>query len=86
MAYGLFLLKPELFFPAMMATIGCRYFVFASVYGRVIFWVFGVTLMVCAFLAFALMLLPAMAAALGSLIEILFAILVFVKASKTTHT
>ena len=86
MAYGLFLLKPELFFPAMMATIGCRYFIFASVYGRVIFWVFGVTLMVCAFLALALMLLPAIAAALGGLIEILFAILVFSNASKTTIT
>ena len=83
MAYGLFLLKPELFFPAMMATIGCRYFIFASVYGRVIFWVFGATLMACAFLAFSIMLSPTIAAGLGGLIELIFAFLVFSKASKT---
>ncbi|MEO5596432.1 MAG: hypothetical protein ABIQ97_04745, partial [Lysobacteraceae bacterium] len=46
MAYGLFLLKPGLFFPAMMATIGSRYLVFASVFGRSSFWVLGATLIV----------------------------------------
>lgn len=86
MAYGLFLLKPELFFPAMMATIGCRYFIFASVYGKAIFWVFGMTLMICAFLAFAFMLLPAISAGLGALIEIVFACLIFSTASKIKIT
>ena len=82
MAYGLFLLKPELFFPAMMATIGSRYLVFASMYGRSIFWVMGVSLIVAANLVFFAALTPVVAAGLGGLIEIGFAFIVFSKASK----
>jgi hypothetical protein len=82
MAYGLYLLNPELFFPAMMATIGSRYLVFASVYGRAIFWAFGVSLIIAAYLAFSLALTPALAAGLGGSIELLFAYLVFSGASK----
>ncbi|MFZ6843537.1 DUF7010 family protein [Undibacterium sp. RuTC16W] len=82
MAYGLFLLKPELFFPAMMATIGSRYLIFASIYGRSIFWVMGVSLIVAANLVLFLAITPVVAAGLGGLIEMLFAVLVFSKASK----
>ncbi len=82
MAYGLFLLKPELFFPAMMATIGSRYLVFASMFGRSIFWVMGVSLILAGFLAFYTALTPVVAAGLGGLIEVVFAFLVFAKASK----
>ena len=82
MAYGLFLLKPELFFPAMMATIGSRYLVFASVFGRLIFWTLGGSLIVTANLTFFSAIPPAVVAGLCGLIEILFAILVFSKASK----
>lgn len=83
MAYGLFLLKPELFFPAMMATIGSRYLIFASMYGRSIFWVMGVSLIVAANLVLFLAITPVVAAGLGGLIEVLFAFLVFSKASKS---
>ena len=82
MAYGLFLLKPELFFPAMMATIGSRYLVFASIFGRPIFWVLGVSLIAAANLAFFSAVPPTVAAGLGGLIEVLFAFLVFSQASK----
>lgn len=83
MAYGLFLLKPVLFFPAMMATIGCRYLIFANLYGRSLFWAFGATLLVAVCLAFYLVLSPTMAAGRGGLIEVLFAFFVFSNASKT---
>ncbi|MFZ6816159.1 DUF7010 family protein [Undibacterium sp. Rencai35W] len=83
MAYGLFLLKPELFFPAMMATIGSRYLIFASMYGRSIFWVMGVSLIVTANLVLFLAITPVVAAGLGGLIEVLFAFLVFSKATKS---
>jgi hypothetical protein len=82
MAYGLFLLKPELFFPAMMATIGSRYLIFASVFGRAIFWVLGVCLIVAANITFFTAIPPAVAAGIGGLIEILFAFLVFSRVSK----
>ncbi len=77
MAYGLFLLNPMLFFPAMMATIGSRYLVFASIFGKAIFWVLGAVLIVAANLALFTMAPPAVTAGLGGLIEILFAFLVF---------
>ncbi len=82
MAYGLFLLKPALFFPAMMATIGSRYLVFASVFGRPIFWTLGFSLIVAANLAYFSAAAPAVAAGVGGLIEVLFAFWVFSKASK----
>ena len=77
MAYGLFLLNPVLFFPAMLATIGSRYMVFASIFGKAIFWVLGAALIVAANLALFTMAPPAVAAELGGLIEILFAFGVF---------
>lgn len=82
MAYGLFLLQPALFFPAMMATIGSRYLVLASVYGRRIYWILGLALIAAANAAFFLALPPAVAAGLGGAIEIGFACLVYAKASK----
>lgn len=82
MAYGLFLLKPALFFPAMMATIGSRYLIFATVFGRPIFWVLGASLIVAANVAFFLAFSAVVAAGLGGLIELVFAFLVFSKASR----
>ena len=85
MAYGLFLLQPALFFPAMMATIGSRYLIFASVYGKAIFWTFGATLMVAAYLVFFIALAPTFAAGLGGLVEVLFAFLLFASGSKAAR-
>ncbi|WP_426104041.1 DUF7010 family protein [Massilia sp. TSP1-1-2] len=82
MAYGLFLFNPALFFPAMMATIGSRYLVFASVYGRAIFWTMGASLIVAGNVVFFLAIPPAVAAGLGGAMEIAFAFFVFSKASK----
>ncbi|RDZ28635.1 hypothetical protein DX914_05785 [Lysobacter silvisoli] len=83
MAYGLFLLKPALFFPAMMAVIGSRYLVLASVYGRRIFWGLGIALIVAANAALFVAMAPAIVAALGGAIELAVACLLFSKASKT---
>ena len=82
MAYGLFLLKPELFFPAMMATIGCRYLVFATMFGRLFFWIMGASLIVAGYLVLASAVPPVFAAGLGGLIEVLFALFLFSIASK----
>ncbi len=82
MSYGLFLLDPVLFFPAMMATIGCRYLVFATVYGRTVFWTFGGSLIAAAGLVFYSAAPPAAAAGIGGLIEVAFAFFVFSTASK----
>jgi hypothetical protein len=82
MAYGLFLLKPVLFFPALMASIGSRYLIFASVFGRSMFWALGASLIVAANLCLFAGLTPVIAAGIGGLIEVLFAFLVFSRAVK----
>lgn len=86
MSYGLYLLKPEFFFPAMMATIGCRYLIFASMYGRIVFWVMGVSLMIAGNAVFFMAVTPTLAAAIGGVIEVAFAAYVFSKASASTST
>jgi hypothetical protein len=65
----------------MMASIGSRYLVFASLYGRSIYWFMGVSLILAANLVCFLAPTPVIAAGLDGLIELLFGVLVL---SKTT--
>lgn len=85
MAYGLFILKQELFFPVMMATIGCRYLIFATIFDRIIFWVVGGSLIVAANIIFFAGAAPLVGAAAGGLIEVAFALFMFSKISKTIN-
>jgi hypothetical protein len=82
MAYGLYLSKPGLFFPAMMVTIGSRYLVFATMFGRTIFWTMGATLIAAGIFTLYAAIAPAFAAAAGGAIEVLFAVFVFTKPSR----
>ena len=77
MAYGLYHLRSELFFPAMMVTIGCRYAVFATIFGLAVYWVLGLGLMIGAVLSFFLWLSPPIAALVGGLVELAFAFVLF---------
>ena len=81
MSYGLFLLRPALFFPAMMVTIGSRYLVFASVYGKSIFWILGASLILAGTLSLFVAITPAISVGLGGLIEMVFASFIFSKAT-----
>lgn len=83
MAYGLYLFNPVLFFPAMMVTIGSRYLVFASMFGMPVYWVMGASLIVAGGLACYAAIAPVVAAGLGGLIEVAFALLVFARTSRT---
>lgn len=77
MAYGLYHLRAELFFPAMMLTIGCRYAVFATVFGLKVYWALGAALMTASFLSFFLWLAPPASALAGGLVELVFAFALF---------
>ena len=85
MAFGLYHYHAQLFFPAMMMTIGCRYAIFATVFGMGIYWMLGLALMAAAFGALFLWFPPPYAAALGGLIELVFAV-VMLTAAKTHAT
>jgi len=77
MAYGLYHLHPELFFPTMMLTIGCRYAVFATVFGLTVYWILGFALVAASFLSCFLWLAPPLSAMIGGLIELAFAFVIF---------
>ena len=82
LAFVVALYKVEWFFPAMLLVIGGRYFTFASVYGSRMFWALGGTLAVAAFLAVALRLPVEGSAFAGGLIELAFAVALFVAAGR----
>lgn len=82
MAYGLYLFREELFFPAMMLAIGCRYTVFATVFGLKSYWAFGLTLVAASCACFFLWLSPALSAMVGGLVELVFAPAFFASAKK----
>lgn len=77
MAYGLYHLRPELFFPAMMVTIGCRYAVFATVFGLKVYWALGLALVIASLLSFFLWVPPSISALAGGLLELVFAYILF---------
>ncbi len=77
MAYGLYHLRAELFYPAMMLTIGCRYAVFATLYGLKVYWALGIALLAASFLSFVLWLAPPASALVGGLVELVFAFVIF---------
>ncbi len=82
MAYGLYQLREELFFPAMMLTIGCRYTVFATVFGLRAYWAFGLTLIAASCVTFFLWLPPPLSAMVGGLVELVFVPAFFASAKK----
>lgn len=86
MAYGLYQLREELFFPAMMLTIGCRYLVLATVFGLRAYWAFGLTLVVASCASFFLWLSPPLSALVGGLVELAFAPAFFASAKKFSGT
>lgn len=82
MAYGLYHLREQLFFPAMMITIGCRYMVFATIFGLKNYWTFGLILVAASCGSFFLWLSPPLAAMVGGLIELAFVPVFFASAKK----
>lgn len=76
--------RPEWFFVAMLATIGGRYFTFATLYGMRIYWLCGAVLALAAFGLAASNASSFVAAIAGAAIEFVFAGAVLVAARKTS--
>ena len=74
-AYAVSLYRIEWFFPAMLLVIGGRYLSFSTLYGMRLYWAFGGTLAVAAYVLFALSASPATSAFTGAAIESGFAVL-----------
>lgn len=72
LAYGVALLRPEWFFPAMLCVIGGRYLCFQTLYGNRLYWIFGAVLALAGYALFQLKAPVAVGAFTGAAIEILF--------------
>ena len=73
LAYGVSLLRIDLFFPAMLFVIGGRYLCFQTLYGNRLYWLIGAVLAVSGYGLAASNAPVALAAFAGALIEIGFA-------------
>ena len=69
----------EWFFQGMLLIIGGRYLTFSTLYGLKIYWVLGALLGLSAFMLFWLKADAALSALTGSIIEIAFGILLFIR-------
>ncbi len=82
LAYGVSLLRIDLFFPAMLLVIGGRYLCFQTLYGNRLYWVLGGVLGLAGYgLAAANAAVP-LSAFVGGVIEVLFAALLMVGARR----
>lgn len=71
------------FFPAMLLVIGGRYLTFATLFGLRVYWMLGIGLAALAYLLFSLGASPTLGAFAGSAVELIFAVILFVMASKS---
>ena len=81
-AYGVYTMRPEWFFPAALLVIGGRYFSFQTLYGLRAYWICGGALCTAGFVL-VLTRAPVFAGALaGAAIEIIFAVVIFDQARR----
>lgn len=82
-AYGVYVLRSEWFFPVMLLVIGGRYLTFQTIYGLRIYWPLGAVL---CFAGVGLAVLRApvpVSAFTGAAVELVFAVLVFAQARRS---
>lgn len=73
LAYGVSLLRIDLFFPAMLLVIGGRYLCFQTLYGKRLYWIMGATLALASYALIGLNATVALGAFAGAAIEGVFA-------------
>jgi hypothetical protein len=82
LAYGVALLRMDLFFPAMLFVIGGRYLTFATIYGARIYYACGAALALAGYVLASMGAAPALGAFLGAAIEAVFAAVILAGAYK----
>lgn len=83
-AYALLRINPQAVFPVMAITIGARYFTFRTIYGQPIYWLLGSLLVAVGSTAvLGLVTWPINLAILAGSLEVLLAIVLFVRRDAT---
>lgn len=85
-AYVVFQVRSDWFFPIMLTIIGGRYVVFASIYGRKVYWILGLALVLAGVGSLVLNSPFHFGAFLGGIIEVVFAIVIFSQEKSTKLT
>jgi hypothetical protein len=81
-AYGLHVVRPDLFFPAVLLIIGGRYLTFQTIYGVRVYWLLGIVLIAAGF-TLAINRSPMQISLLaGVAIELAFAALLFAQQAR----
>lgn len=78
-AIGAAAYKLEWFFPAMLLVIAGRYLTFCTLYGNKVFWLFGIMLAVSSFILVGLNAPVFIGGITGGLVELVFALLIYLK-------
>ena len=76
-AYSVFQIHQEWFYPIMLMIIGSRYVLFQTIYGMKIYWAFGLILTMAGVISLLLNQPFHLAALIGGGIEIIFSIIIF---------
>lgn len=77
LAFTLFHINPQLFFPVMLLTIGARYLTFQTLYGLKVYWIFGAVLITGGFISMISSLPFIVGAFIGGIVELIFALFIF---------
>jgi len=85
-AYALLRISPASVFPIMAITIGARYFIFRTIYGEGVFWALGTALTAVGVTALlGLVTWPTNIAVVVGLMELAFAIVLFVRSGQSAQ-
>lgn len=79
LAYGLSLIKPELFFQGMLMIIAGRYLTFTSIYGMRMYWILGGLLSLAACALFKMEANAFVSALTGGLTEVIFGVVIYIQ-------
>lgn len=79
-AFVISITEPNWFFPIMLMTIGVRYLGFQTLYGNKLYWVMGSVLIIAGGLGFYVKPESWLAALIGSLIELIFGLVITLRA------
>jgi hypothetical protein len=76
-AFAVFQIRPNWFYPILLLIIGGRYLIFSSIYGMRIYWILGMILALSGIVSIYLDLTFCKGAFIGGITEVVFACIVF---------
>jgi len=86
LAYSVFQIESEWFFPIMLMIIGVRYLIFQSIYGIKLYWILGLTLIISGMICLISNQVFFLSVLIGGIVEMIFGILIIQNDKKQSST